>query len=386
MSAAPDAGGGGAQLAGGAGAGAMYAAASAPTAAAHGGHESAAAGEGSSADADANGDARPAAVDWGDKEARLRELLSCGVCKDVLHEAVTIAECMHSFCRKCIEGVFTQQGALKRRGHHCPTCNQALPNAFDITHIDESLEKIAAAVFPARYAERAAAARAAAAQNTAEAAAAWAAAAMPHSVGVKGRFAVPTVLAPSQRNKRPAPAARPRGNRSSKRRVTDGDPHTSWAGAGLGGEAGSYAQARPVALPPAVPPSATRGGGVKVEVPAPSPPTRPRPVVETMTTASSLILRVRGVHVPAVAAREGTAATGPSSTSSGAGGSKSNETLVETAPGPTAGPAGEQAANGQPAARTAQPPATHAGVAGGTAEQPQALSRSLLELFPTGRS
>lgn len=59
--------------------------------------------------------------------ARLNPYISCSLCNGYLREAHTITECLHSFCKVCIEQWFILRQNRDRWSHHeCPRCRRVL--------------------------------------------------------------------------------------------------------------------------------------------------------------------------------------------------------------------------------------------------------------------
>lgn len=175
---------------------------------------------GAQAAADAPGEDLPMAIDWGDKEEELRRLLTCTICKQLLYEAVTINECMHSFCKACCEAHYTMQASQRRGVGHddykCPQCEIKLPsNVHDITLPDDSLDKMAAALFPREHARRRELA-----QRLLREARAEADAAPRNGKQYDKHYAVPSLMARSERGKRPA--AKPKNHGTPKRSRVEG--------------------------------------------------------------------------------------------------------------------------------------------------------------------
>lgn len=57
-------------------------------------------------------------------KARLAGLLTCPLCNGIFKEATTINECMHTFCKECIDQKVQTEGITC-----CPTCN------VDLSHL-----------------------------------------------------------------------------------------------------------------------------------------------------------------------------------------------------------------------------------------------------------
>ncbi|RHN80400.1 putative transcription factor C2H2 family [Medicago truncatula] len=50
-------------------------------------------------------------------KAKLTAPLTCPLCSNIFREPTTIPECLHTFCRECIERKF-----IDERLNHCPVC------------------------------------------------------------------------------------------------------------------------------------------------------------------------------------------------------------------------------------------------------------------------
>jgi len=77
----------------------------------------------------------------------IRECLSCLRCGELLREAYTVVECMHSFCRPCINSEI-ELGSVTNR---CPKCETAVGlDPYDAGNIrfDPLLNDIILKVFP----------------------------------------------------------------------------------------------------------------------------------------------------------------------------------------------------------------------------------------------
>lgn len=55
-------------------------------------------------------------------KAALQECFTCPVCKEVFQEPYTIVECMHTFCRACIESQVEEECNV----NECPVCGERL--------------------------------------------------------------------------------------------------------------------------------------------------------------------------------------------------------------------------------------------------------------------
>ncbi|EZA56426.1 Polycomb group protein Psc [Ooceraea biroi] len=81
------------------------------------------------------------------KRTLLRDVnpyLICKICRGYLIDAVTVVECLHSFCRSCI---------LKHLGNvaHCPSCKHALNKAKPNIKADKALQDIVYKLVPGLY-------------------------------------------------------------------------------------------------------------------------------------------------------------------------------------------------------------------------------------------
>eukprot|EP00775_Hariotina_reticulata_P005715 gene5715-5955_t len=77
----------------------------------------------------------------------LVEALQCRLCSDLLKEAITTAECGHSYCYDCIDERITIGG----RANFCPVCNVLLgPNPYEHNKLkyDFILDSLVRKVFP----------------------------------------------------------------------------------------------------------------------------------------------------------------------------------------------------------------------------------------------
>jgi hypothetical protein len=59
--------------------------------------------------------------------SKLEEILKCSICLEVIKDPVTLAGCLHNYCKECIEQVprVVHQG---KTGWACPQCNQFSPD------------------------------------------------------------------------------------------------------------------------------------------------------------------------------------------------------------------------------------------------------------------
>lgn len=80
------------------------------------------------------------------KLADIKEHISCYLCKDYLTEATTIIECLHTFCRTCIEKY------LKDNNNDCPNCGNVIHQSHPLQYIsfDRTMQDIVYKVRPDR--------------------------------------------------------------------------------------------------------------------------------------------------------------------------------------------------------------------------------------------
>ena len=81
----------------------------------------------------------------------LNQHLVCQLCMGYFNDACTIIECLHTFCRVCIDNHFQES-------HFCPVCEKNLgPNPNDHVRTDRTIQSIVEKVFPqfSRQPERA---------------------------------------------------------------------------------------------------------------------------------------------------------------------------------------------------------------------------------------
>jgi len=79
--------------------------------------------------------------------AALRAALRCPLCKDTLRMAYTAPQCMHSFCRACIEPLMADEDEMCP----CPVCNRKLglqPFSSGELRFDRSLTALSLRLFP----------------------------------------------------------------------------------------------------------------------------------------------------------------------------------------------------------------------------------------------
>jgi Zinc finger, C3HC4 type (RING finger) len=80
----------------------------------------------------------------------VRERLSCAVCKDILRGAYTAPECMHTFCRACIEPLVLA-AEDEDQPAPCPVCKRSLgmkPFATGELRFDRTLTALVQRLFP----------------------------------------------------------------------------------------------------------------------------------------------------------------------------------------------------------------------------------------------
>ncbi|CAN8258403.1 unnamed protein product [Cochlearia groenlandica] len=77
------------------------------------------------------------------KREDMKIIFTCPLCNNLFNHATTISECLHTFCRKCIQDKLTQE---KLRA--CPVCKVDLgPAPLDKLRYDRSLEDLRLKVF-----------------------------------------------------------------------------------------------------------------------------------------------------------------------------------------------------------------------------------------------
>ncbi|TVU44571.1 hypothetical protein EJB05_04016 [Eragrostis curvula] len=80
------------------------------------------------------------------KRSALAACLTCPLCSRLLRDAVTITECLHTFCRKCISEEFINKAICR-----CPTCSIDLGCApLEKLRVDHSLQYVRSKVFPSK--------------------------------------------------------------------------------------------------------------------------------------------------------------------------------------------------------------------------------------------
>jgi len=81
----------------------------------------------------------------------MNEHLICSLCMGYLREAMTVTECLHTFCKPCIVQHFVENLA-------CPTCEVNLgPTPLEKVRVDRAMQNIVDKVFPHFAKEEAAA-------------------------------------------------------------------------------------------------------------------------------------------------------------------------------------------------------------------------------------
>ncbi|CAA7026390.1 unnamed protein product [Microthlaspi erraticum] len=75
----------------------------------------------------------------------MRACLSCTLCGNILRDATTISECLHTFCRKCIYDKITEDEI-----ESCPVCNIELRGGAPLEKLrsDYRLQDLRAKIFP----------------------------------------------------------------------------------------------------------------------------------------------------------------------------------------------------------------------------------------------
>uniref|UniRef100_A0A1J3H7X9 E3 ubiquitin protein ligase DRIP1 n=2 Tax=Noccaea caerulescens TaxID=107243 RepID=A0A1J3H7X9_NOCCA len=78
------------------------------------------------------------------KRETMRACLSCTLCDNILRDATTISECLHTFCKKCIYEKITEDEM-----ECCPVCNIELRGApLEKLRSDYRLQDLRAKIFP----------------------------------------------------------------------------------------------------------------------------------------------------------------------------------------------------------------------------------------------
>ncbi|XP_010457826.1 PREDICTED: E3 ubiquitin protein ligase DRIP1-like [Camelina sativa] len=78
------------------------------------------------------------------KTETMRACLSCPLCDNILRDATTISECLHTFCRKCIYEKITEDEI-----ESCPVCNIDLGGTpLEKLRPDHNLQDLRAKIFP----------------------------------------------------------------------------------------------------------------------------------------------------------------------------------------------------------------------------------------------
>ncbi|KAH7297865.1 hypothetical protein KP509_25G015800 [Ceratopteris richardii] len=71
--------------------------------------------------------------------------LQCPLCCNVVHEATTISECLHTFCKECI-----YQLLVDGENESCPICNVYLGGSpLEKLRPDRQLDEVCAKIFQA---------------------------------------------------------------------------------------------------------------------------------------------------------------------------------------------------------------------------------------------
>lgn len=65
---------------------------------------------------------------------KIKQLLSCPICLEIFKEPVFVKECMHRFCKGCIEKII--------RGNHknCPTCRKSIGSKRELKPDNAAVE------------------------------------------------------------------------------------------------------------------------------------------------------------------------------------------------------------------------------------------------------
>ncbi|CAE5956739.1 unnamed protein product [Arabidopsis arenosa] len=78
------------------------------------------------------------------KKETMRACFSCSLCDNILRDATTISECLHTFCRKCIYEKITEDEI-----ETCPVCNIDLGGTpLEKLRPDHNLQDLRANIFP----------------------------------------------------------------------------------------------------------------------------------------------------------------------------------------------------------------------------------------------
>ncbi|KAG7653329.1 Zinc finger RING-type [Arabidopsis suecica] len=78
------------------------------------------------------------------KKETMRACFSCSLCDNILRDATTISECLHTFCRKCIYEKITEDEI-----ETCPVCNIDLGGTpLEKLRPDHNLQDLRAKIFP----------------------------------------------------------------------------------------------------------------------------------------------------------------------------------------------------------------------------------------------
>lgn len=80
------------------------------------------------------------------KRETIAACMTCPLCNKIFREATTISECLHTFCRKCIEKMLTDEEL-----ECCPICNIDLGCApLEKLRPDHNLQDVRAKIFPSK--------------------------------------------------------------------------------------------------------------------------------------------------------------------------------------------------------------------------------------------
>eukprot|EP00250_Pteridium_aquilinum_P032816 c470_g1_i1 orf=201-1793(+) len=83
-------------------------------------------------------------------KAPLFTCLKCPLCSNLVHEATTISECLHTFCKDCI-----YQELGEEESDSCPICNVHLGcSPLEKLRADRQLDDVCAKIFPAKLKKR----------------------------------------------------------------------------------------------------------------------------------------------------------------------------------------------------------------------------------------
>ncbi|CEM25057.1 unnamed protein product [Vitrella brassicaformis CCMP3155] len=92
-----------------------------------------------------------------DVEFRVRvlaDLLTCRMCGGFFKDAMTVKECLHTFCKSCIYGYLSKQDLRKKCYCPYPDCGEDLgAQPFDAVESDRTLQNLVDKLFP-EFAER----------------------------------------------------------------------------------------------------------------------------------------------------------------------------------------------------------------------------------------